>query len=104
MSGTVPYVRPDNVVVAAKDTDLLSATPLMLAPIDCDVTGMTKNVSVFTGAPSPVAVADQNCNDWTDKTAAVMTSFGVLYMSGIQFFKFGPGGCSSTGWVYCLQD
>jgi hypothetical protein len=102
-NGTTPYVRPDGVVVAAKDTDLLSATPLMLAPIDCDVHGMTKNVEMFTGGSTPVALADKNCTDWTDKTAAVTSSVGEPLL-GISFFKTSTAACSFAAWVYCLQN
>ncbi|HXU67812.1 MAG TPA: hypothetical protein VN947_00710 [Polyangia bacterium] len=106
-TGTVPFVRCDGVVVAAKDSDLLLATPLMLAPIDCNASGVGIAGAAFTGAPSPTANADQNCTNWTDGSLSSVVTCGAPQLAGPPFFQSSTKSChcgDTTLYVYCLQD
>ena len=105
-TGTVPYVRCDGVVVAAKDTDLLATTPAMLAPINCNASGVGISPPAVTGAPSPTANADQNCTNWSDGSASSAVTCGDAQLAGPPFFQSSTKTChcSDPVYVYCLQD
>ena len=105
-TGTVPYVRCDGVVVAAKDTDLLLASPVMLAPIDCNASGTSIAPAAVTGAPSPVVTADHNCTNWSDGSVASVVTCGAPQLDGLDFFQSSTKSChcSDPVWIYCLQD
>jgi hypothetical protein len=104
LDGVRPVVRPDGVVVAARDTDLLAAQPLMLAPIGTTALGQPDDSVVYTGAPSPVLAADQNCNDWSTATSAATTHYGIANYTFLDFFAGIVDNCTRGSSVYCLGN
>ncbi len=107
--GTLGYVRVDGVVVSEKDMDLLSASPLMLAPIAVSAAGDyflgdTLPAYPFTGADHPQALGDSNCNGWTVASVDQAT-IGYLRSVGLPFFSAGlMAECTSMATIYCLED
>jgi hypothetical protein len=101
----VPIVRTDGVVVAAADSDLFQAAPVLLAPIDRNARNTELPVQyAFLGAANPAAAGGgMNCTGWTSK---VSTDYGlaidVTLMTGTATYAPPCSGPPYSG-VICLQ-
>jgi hypothetical protein len=103
-AGTLGYVRTDGVLVSEKDTDLLSASPVMLAPISLTAYRDYTFGEVVTGAESPAALSDGDCRGWT-VAATDQVRVGGASGIGRNFFDAGyKVECSHNLSIYCLED
>lgn len=107
----VPVVRPDGVVVSTTDTEFLSATPILLAPIMVHANPNSYiRTTIWTGAGSPTAVALGDgycCNNWTSNSSAVGGVNGANEFTGTgnRWLTEGTPLCSQGMLrLYCLQN
>jgi hypothetical protein len=106
----VPVVRPDGVWVSPTDTEFLSASPLLLAPIMVQANGTTyarDNAWSGTNSPNAPATSDSlSCNSWTTSSASVggVSGSNSFVGNGLRWLNEGAPLCSFTGVkLYCLQ-
>jgi hypothetical protein len=99
----VPYVRTDGVLVAAHDTDLFQAAPVVLATFDRDARNIQSvGMPAWLGAANPAAIGGgNNCVGWTSNAS---TDYGS-YIDSTLMTMTAPYGnhCSQAGAVICLQ-
>ena len=103
-TGTRPYARLDGVIVAAKDTDLLQANPVMLAPNSVSAMGVRMFATTFAGAANITAVGTQTCGDWTIATTASTSSYGSSTFVRTGFFSGFSDNCTRGYGLHCLED
>jgi hypothetical protein len=111
----VPVYRPDGVMVAAMDTQLLAASPSLLAPINVDPTGTVYLTTyVWTGStnlttPTPMTAPPLSCADWTTNLSGNSAYAGYTPYTNLPsssywiYFTTYPCNSSSPR-LYCLQD
>lgn len=105
----VPVVRPDGVWVSATDTDLLSMTPTLLAPIVVQANGTTHwGGNVWTGSNTPTTAAsgdNGSCTSWTSSNPALggVSGSNAFLANSIRWLNEGTPGCNAGLRLYCLQ-
>jgi hypothetical protein len=94
----LPYARPDGVIVAATEANLLAAAPSLLAPINTALPGPEYEPSavVFTGAVNPTALALDNCSDWSASGDPATAYAGISGDTGVSFFGNASYFCPTT--------
>ncbi len=107
----VPVVRPDGVWVSNTDTEFLSATPVLLAPIMAHANPNSYIRSgIWTGTNSPTALSPGDgycCNNWTTNTASSAGINGANEFTGNanRWLSEGQPACTSGAMrLYCLQN
>jgi hypothetical protein len=103
--GTIPYVRPDGVIVTDTDRDLLSTSPYLLAPVSVDATSQIVSGVVYAGAASPADGPGPNCSNWMQQGSTDLAMLGNASAMGSEFFNaMFTAGCDVPRPIYCLQD
>ena len=101
-TGSRPYARFDDVVVAAADSDLFQSSPKMLAPINVSVSGSFSIGSVLVGATGLGQVGSATCSDWSAASGNVVLGTGNY--TGAGAFGGYTDTCTRTTTIYCLED
>ncbi len=108
---TVPFVRPDKVVVADTPAQLFGAMPGPQAPISVYANGTyiqpAASSWAWTGANAPTVTptALEACNDW-GATTSTTGKAGYVYESSLALYAL-PGGnfnCGSAYHLYCVEQ
>jgi hypothetical protein len=115
-TSTVPWVRPDGVIVVNQPADLFNFAPpgtndnLMLSAIDVTASGQYGGRgSVWTGATdaNTVGTTASTCNNWvsTGGTSGVSAFSYLARVTSPSYFAYPPSPTNCTiGYpVYCLQ-
>jgi hypothetical protein len=103
-SSGVPWVRVDGVALIEKVTDLTSNKPL-LTPVTLEASGRPSSQNiVWTGATSIVAMATDNCADWSTADAGAGSRVGRLDEAQADAWFGGSAvPCSWALPVYCFE-
>lgn len=101
-SVSLPYIRPDNVVVVDKGIELFMQSKLFRAPIGYTADGGISNFSVWFGSNTAMGTATDNCANWTSNQSSAS---GVIYNIDFSSFTFlgYSTGCSNTASIFCVQ-
>jgi hypothetical protein len=98
-SATTPWARLDQVQLVAQASDLLTASPLLLAPFEVLADSKTRSSGNFlTGAQSPVQAGTntQTCNNWSNQSSsALVTSSLYSFAASVN--------CNTLHPVFCLE-
>jgi len=97
-------VRPDNVVVAATDTDFFAEPEVLRAPPERTAGGsLAPPTALWTGAATAQTpgTAARTCTDWTSAAGTGGTGENV---SSFRVFTLATDACSTAHVLLCLQE
>lgn len=101
--GSLPYIRPDGVTVAASFNDLTDTS--IQSPIFFDEKGGNRsNFGAWTATSSNGAgFSGQNCADWTSPSFGNKGDFGNVGGTGNGWTTAASDDCDSTHSLYCVE-
>ena len=99
----VPYVLVDGTRIADDWADLTDGS--LLAPIDLDAMGQSRDLDVWTGTlPSGESYAVDDCAGYTSNSAGIMGLCGTTQSTGAAWSASQTPACGSRLRLFCFEQ
>jgi hypothetical protein len=99
-TAATPWARLDNVMIVNQGSDLLAASPKLVAPFEVLADGKTRTpANMFTGAANPTQVGlnSYTCNNWANQSSTSLVTDSLYSISS-------STNCTMSRPVFCLEQ